>query len=59
MDKLCNIDMINRLPGINKVTSDSIGATGVIVTEIKYLSDTLVDFILKVPTDTDMISIIK
>lgn len=57
--KLCNIDMINRLPGINKVTSDSIGATGVIVTEIKYLSDTLVDFILKVPTDTDMISIIK
>ncbi len=53
--KLCNVDMINKLPGVNKVNNDSIGATGVIEVPIEYLSDTLFDFISKVPTDSDMV----
>lgn len=53
--KLCNVDMINELPGVNKVNNDSIGATGVIEVPILHLSDTLFDFISKVPTDNDMV----
>lgn len=26
--KLCNVEMINKLPGINKVNPDFVGATG-------------------------------
>lgn len=52
--KLCNIEMINKLPGVNKVNSDSIGATGVIEVAINDLSSTLFNFISKVPTDSDM-----
>ena len=52
--KLCNIDMINALPGINKVNENSIGATGVIETDINYLPETLYNFIAHVPTDQDM-----
>lgn len=57
--KLCNVDMINDLPGVNRVTKDSIGATGVIVTNSNYLSDTVIDFISKVPTDEDIIISIR
>lgn len=53
--KLCNVDMINVLPGINKVNYDSVGATGIIETDINYLFETIFDFISKVPTDNDMI----
>lgn len=53
--KLCNIEMINALPGINTVNADSIGATGVIETDISNLSETLFNFISKVPTDSDMV----
>ena len=54
--KLCNIEMINKLPGIsNKVTDDSIGATGVIETSINNLQEVLFDFISKVPTDKDIV----
>ena len=53
--KLCNIDMINALPGVNKVNANSIGATGVIEVETANLSKTLFSFIEKVPTDDDMI----
>ena len=52
--KLCNIDMINKLPGINAVNKDSIGATGVVEVPINILSDALFDFISKVPMDSDM-----
>ncbi len=52
--KLCNIEMINKLPGVNKVNTDSIGATGVIQIPINDLSSTLFNFISKVPTDSDM-----
>ncbi len=53
--KLCNIEMINNLPGINKVNKNSVGATGVIETPIDTLPGVLFDFISKVPTDYDMV----
>lgn len=53
--KLCNIEMINNLPGVNKVNENSIGATGVIETPINTLPGVLFDFISKVPTDYDMV----
>ena len=53
--KLCNVDMINELPGINKVNEDSVGATGVTEVTINDLSNQLFSFISKVPMDTDMV----
>ncbi len=53
--KLCNIDMINNLPGVNKVDNNSIGATGAIEISKNDLPGVLFDFISKVPTDGDMI----
>ena len=47
--------MINTLPGVNKVNENSIGATGVIEVPINDLLDALFDFILKVPTDSDIV----
>lgn len=52
--KLCNIEMINRLPGVNKVNKDSVGATGVMEVKISDLPKTLFSFISMVPTDLDM-----
>ena len=53
--KLCNIDMINALPGVNKVNENSIAATGVIETSVNNLPQTLYSFIEKVPTDADIV----
>ena len=53
--KLCSIDMINKLPGVNKVTAESIGATGVFETSIENLQEEIYKFISMVPTDMDMI----
>lgn len=53
--KLCNIEMINNLPGINKVNENSVGATGVMEVPINTLPSVLFDFISRVPTDDDMI----
>lgn len=53
--KICNIDMVNNLPGINKVNQDSVGATGIIEIPISDLPNTLFSFISKVPMDSDMI----
>ena len=53
--KLCNIGMINALPGINKVNNDSVGATGIIEIKKDELPQVLFDFISKVPMDSDMI----
>ena len=53
--KLCNVDMINKLPGVNKVNEDSIGATGAFEITIDDLPNSLYDFISKVPTDFDMV----
>lgn len=47
--------MINNLPGINKVTAESIGATGVFEIPIENLQEELYRFISMVPTDMDMV----
>ena len=53
--KLCNIDMINKLPGVNKVDNNSVGATGIIEVDKNELPQVLFNFISKVPMDSDMI----
>ena len=55
ISKLCNVDMINNLPGVNKVNQDSVGATGAIEIPIGDLQNTLFSLISKVPTDSDMV----
>ena len=55
--KLCNIEMINRLPGVEKVNENSTTTTGIIEVPITDLSNTLFDLISKVPMDSDMVSI--
>lgn len=51
--KICNIDMVNALPGINKVGDNSIGATGIVEVPAAKLPEFLFYFIEKVPTDSD------
>lgn len=53
--KLCNIEMINKLPGVNKVNQNNVGATGVIEVTINDLPSILFDFISKVPMDSDIV----
>ena len=50
--KLCNISMINALPGVNKVEPGTPGATGIFETENLF---DLYNLIANVPTDVDMI----
>lgn len=55
--KLCNIDMVNALPGVIKVNEDTpinVGTTGRFVVSKKELPLMLGDFVSKVPTDADM-----
>lgn len=53
--KLCNLDMINRLPGVNKVSTYSrIGATGCFEVNKDMLALQLYNFISMVPTDDDI-----
>ena len=55
--KLCNIELINKLPGINKVSEDAdafSGATGRFATTKDKLTDDLFAFIAKVPMDEVM-----
>ena len=49
--KIGETDLINVLPGINKVNSADIGTTGIFETDVDSLSESLFDFISKVPTD--------
>ena len=53
--KICNLEMVNNLPGINKINNDRIGATGVIEVPVEEFYDTLYDFISRVPMDSDMV----
>ena len=52
--KICNIDMVNSLKGVNKVTRDSKYTVGVFETSLERLPFEIVDFISKVPTDEHM-----
>lgn len=56
--KLCNIEMINRLPGIRKVQDDSpmfSGTTGMFIVPKDKLAPSVIDLISSVPTDMDMV----
>lgn len=52
--KLCNRDMIEVLPGINKSSITPNGASGIFKTSKEEMSQVLIDFIEKVPTEMDM-----
>lgn len=51
--KLCNSDMIEKLPGINKITEN--GATGIFEASEEEISEKLFGFIGKVPMDSDIV----
>ena len=53
--KICSVNMVNELPGINKVNETSVGATGVYEMDVDSLSTGIIDFINKVPTDRDLV----
>ena len=54
--KICNIDMVNSLPGLfTKVNDDSVAAVGVIEVDKKNLCNVLYKFISNVPTDNDIV----
>ena len=53
--KICNIDMINNLKGINKVNSDMKVTTGAFGTTKENLSKDIIDFINGIPMDKDMV----
>ncbi len=52
--KICNVEMVNNLPGVNKIKDHSIGTTGLIETNISDLPNTLYNFISKVPMDENI-----
>lgn len=52
--KLCNRDMVEALPGVNKAGISESGATGLFQTTGEELTKALFDFIGKVPMDYDM-----
>ncbi len=52
--KICNIDMVNNLKGVNKVTKESRYTVGMFETTPDKLPLEIADFVLKVPTDNDM-----
>lgn len=53
--KICNADMVNELPGINRISEDSKTATGRFSVKKEKLPHALFNFISKVPTDSDMV----
>ena len=53
--KLCNEEMIRKLPGINESSITKSGASGFFVSDKDKITKDLFDFIEKVPTDGDMV----
>ena len=53
--KLCNEEMIRKLPGINESSITKSGASGFFVSDKDKITKNLFDFIEKVPTDGDMV----
>lgn len=52
--KICNIDMVNNLKGVRKVTTESKYATGVLACSEEELISSLIDLISHVPMDDDI-----
>lgn len=53
--KICNIDMVNNLVGVDKVDDKSKYTRGKFEIDVQNLPYSIVDFISKVPTDSDII----
>lgn len=53
--KICNVDMVNKLNGVRKVTPESRNTIGCFVTTKQQLNNSLFSFIKNVPTDDDMV----
>ena len=53
--KLCNEEMIRKLPGINESSITKSGASGFFVSDKDKITKDLFDFIEKVPTDGDRV----
>ena len=53
--KVCNLQMVNALPGVRKIDETATTTTGTFVTDEEHFSESLFDFIKKVPTDSDMV----
>ena len=53
--KICNADMVNELPGINRISEDSKTAAGRFSVKKEELPHALFNYISKVPTDLDKI----
>ena len=52
--KICNIDMVNSLKGVSKVTKESKYTVGLFGSTFEKLPYDLVDLMSRVPTDIDM-----
>ena len=52
--KICNLDMVKALKGINQNGISPNGASGFYVSKYEDISENIFDFISKVPTDMDM-----
>ncbi len=52
--KICNVDMVNALKGVNKVDKNSRYTVGIFETSLDKLPFEIVDFVRKVPTDDDL-----
>ena len=52
--KICNVDMVNSLKGVNKVTRDSKYTVGMFETNLEMLPFEIINFIDKVPMDEHM-----
>lgn len=52
--KICNVEMINELRGVRKVTSQETFTTGMFDTNIENISHDIIDLMSKVPTDTNL-----
>lgn len=52
--KICNLDMVKALPGINASSITKNGASGFFVSKGEDISESIVSFIDSVPTDMDM-----
>lgn len=52
--KICNLDMVKALPGINESSITQNGASGFFVSTQKDISESISSFIANVPTDMDI-----
>ena len=54
--KICNLDMVNQLRGVDKVNKESQYAIGKFVEKYEKIEEEIIKFISMVPTDSDIIS---